>query len=128
MFEIGALISTIQKVRVNPGVNLNVIEELGLTALCRFFDDGAYDDGSGEYAEPQRWSWYDAVADTGIPAPVLKDFITFVEKYGGWNYHMISEQDAEGFHLFSIATQTLGYRDTLIVPAYANTPEDEIPF
>ena len=127
-FEIGTLITAIEQVTATPDVVLIQTEHLGLDALCAYFDDAAYDDGSGEHPEPQYWRWCDAIADTAIPEQTLKDFITFVEKHG-WEHYTVSEQDAEGFHLFSIATQRLGYRDTPVVPPYpADTPEDEIPF
>lgn len=129
MFDLGMLSNAIEKVADDPGANLLSVEQLGLTALCRYFDDAGYDDGTGEYPEPQRWRWIDATADTGIPEARLKDFIAFIARVGGWEYYCVSEQDAEGFHLFHIATQTRLPKNLAgFCSLSEDTPVDEIPF
>ena len=126
-FEISTLQAAIRQVKTAPEGVLTQTTHFALDALCAYFDDAAYDDGSGEYAEPQHWRWCDAIADTAIPEDSLKDFITFVQQHG-WEHYSVSEQDAEGFHLFSSATQTSGYRDMPAAASSADMPVDEIPF
>ena len=126
-FEIRTLQEAIQQVKTAPEGVLTQTTHVALNALCAYFDDATYDEGSGEYAEPQHWRWCDAIADTAIPEQALKDFITFVQQHG-WEHYRVSEQDDEGFHLFSFATQTSGYRDMPAAASSADTPVDEIPF